>query len=666
MSAAVVVAAAVVAESVVAASTQLGSFNESGTITNFERKGFTPEKCIGEIAANSMDAMFYAVHRDNRPLPRVHNPKIEFRVTAKYIDIVDNGYGMTLERVRNMLDLNRENHGNHKALGVSGFGFKPATYILSGKQEIHVYTKVLGGESLRVTIPWDQITTTGKYTNMSSCQPAPFPEEYLAMEMGTVLRFPYSPFLETKIHANFMDKSVPNLDRMSVIFGKFHVEISYKNAIKNPHKNHILNMYDYFGGKPLDYYTGKIYEDIIHQYKNNNGEYLFLWENVLDGKKYHIPKSGKGYSKGAKPYTSNMIGWDHYIGEYLVRTGMRIKPEYFDIQNPRIPTSHERWFSDYDTEHIGDDFDIMAKLKVSRNEQMIGCTEWANAKTTSARGSVKGMHTTFHTNCHLSYNPISSANNIQDITMGIQENKNQYTGEAIPVNMRRLVEEIRNKTATIIWSYFEELVGDNEHDDDSCDGNDSSSASDDGNDTAFSDDTGGALSSPDDNRHGRVDDTPSSVVPSSSDNGQSDIVGDHTSSSVYVVASTTASESAAPSSLVHSSITDDDIDESMFTNVPVIDHTRILIPREIGVKMLHKLMPYAEVVSETIVEILCKINGKEGDKIMKETFEIMRNIAPQMLIVSLQHLYENIYSSNENVKCGTTLYVLYTRYIMKK
>ena len=666
MSAAVVVAAAVVAESVVAASTQLGSFNESGTITNFERKGFTPEKCIGEIAANSMDAMFYAVHRDNRPLPRVHNPKIEFRVTAKYIDIVDNGYGMTLERVRNMLDLNRENHGNHKALGVSGFGFKPATYILSGKQEIHVYTKVLGGESLRVTIPWDQITTTGKYTNMSSCQPAPFPEEYLAMEMGTVLRFPYSPFLETKIHANFMDKSVPNLDRMSVIFGKFHVEISYKNAIKNPHKNHILNMYDYFGGKPLDYYTGKIYEDIIHQYKNNNGEYLFLWENVLDGKKYHIPKSGRGYGKRAKLYTSNMNGWGHYIGEYLVRTGMRIKPEYFDIQNPRIPTSHERWFSDYDTEHIGDDFDIMAKLKVSRNEQMIGCTEWANAKTTSARGSVKGMHTTFHTNCHLSYNPISSANNIQDITMGIQENKNQYTGEAIPVNMRRLVEEIRNKTATIIWSYFEELVGDNDHDDDSCDGNDSSSASDDGNDTAFSDDTGGALSSPDDNRHGRVDDTPSSVVPSSSDNGQSDIVGDHTSSSVYVVASTTASESAAPSSLVHSSITDDDIDESMFTNVPVIDHNRILIPREIGVKMLHKLMPYAEVVSETIVEILCKINGKEGDKIMKETFEIMRNIAPQMLIVSLQHLYENIYSSNENVKCGTTLYVLYTRYIMKK
>lgn len=667
---AVVVAATVVAAAVVAASTQLGSFNESGTITNFERKGFTPEKCIGEIAANSMDAMFYAVDRDNRPLPRVQNPKIEFRVTAEYIDIVDNGYGMTLERVRNMLDLNRENHGNHKALGVSGFGFKPATYILSGKQEIHVYTKVLGGESLRVTIPWDQITATGKYTNMSSCQPAPFPEEYTAMEMGTVLRFPYSSFLETKIHANFMDKSVPNLDRMSVIFGKFHVEISYKNAIKNPHKNHVLNMYDYFGGNPLDYYTGKIYEDIIHQYKNNNGEYLFLWENVVDGKIYHIPKSGKGYSKGAKPYTSNMIGWDHYIGEYLVRTGMRIKPEYFDIQNPRIPTSHERWFSEYDTEHIGDDFDIMAKLKVGRNEQMIGCTEWANAKTTSARGSVRGMHTTFHTNCHLSYNPISSANNIQDITMGIQENKNQYTGEAIPVNMRRLVEEIRNKTADIIWSYFEELVGDNNDDDDSIDDDDSSSAS--------SDDTGGGLSSPDDNGHGGVDDTPSStasaasvvpssaastaasVVPSSAapfstDNGQSETVG----------GGNIASTSVAPASSA-ASTSDDDIDESMFTNVPVIDHTRILIPREVGVKMLRKLMPYAEEVYEAIIEILCKINDKEGDKILKETFKIMCMGHPERLIITLQHLYEHKYSENENVKCGTTLFVLYNRYIMKK
>ena len=63
-----------------------------------------------------------------------------------------------------------------------------------------------------------------------------------------------------------------------------------------------------------------------------------------------------------------------------------------------------------------------------------------------ARGNVKGMHNTFHTNCYLSYAPTSTSDNIQDITIGIQENKNQYNGDAIPLNLRRLVEEIRNQT----------------------------------------------------------------------------------------------------------------------------------------------------------------------------------------------------------------------------
>ena len=673
-----------------AASTQLGSFNERGIIKNFERKGFTPGKCLCELVANSLDAMFYAVNGDNRPLPRVQSPKIEFRVTAEYIDIVDNGYGMTLERVRNMLDLNRENHGNHKALGVSGFGFKPSTMILSEKNEIYVYTKVLDGESLRVTIPWDQIYASGKYIGMSYCESAPFPEEYIAMEMGTILRFPYLPSLENIIHANFMDKSVAVLDRMAVIFGHFQVEISYKNAIKNPHKNHVLNMYDYFGGNSLDYYTGKIYEDIIHQYKNNNGEYLFLWENSVD-KTYYIPKSGKGFSKDAKPYTSNMAGWE-LVGEYLVQTGMRVKPEYFDIHNPRMPSQQARFMSEYDKRLIGDidvddsgnnnnkknkkntakgdQFDFMAKCKFARTKQLIGCFEWANSKTASARSGVRGTHDGFHTNCYLSYNPNSSSDNIQDITMGIQENKNQYTGEAIPLNMKRLVETIRNKTADIIWEYFEELVGDDKPEPDSSlndlygDVDDDASS-----DVASTDEVDSDVGIISSSTASDDDNSVSSEAPSSSENAASVVPSSAAPSSSENAASVVPSSATSVASVVPSSAastSDDDIDESMFTNVPVIDHTRILIPREVGVKMLRKLMPYAEAVSETIIEILCKINGKEGDKIMKETFEIMRRNAPQMLIVSLQHLYENMYSANENVKCGTTLFVLYTRYIMKK
>jgi hypothetical protein len=692
-----------------AASTQLGSFNERGIIKNFERKGFTPGKCLCELVANSLDAMFYAVDRDNRPLPRVQNPKIEFRVTAEYIDIVDNGYGMTLERVRNMLDLNRENHGNHKALGVSGFGFKPATMILSEKSEIYVYTKVLDGESLRVTIPWDQIYASGKYIDMSSCEPALFPEEYTAMEMGTILRFPYLPSLENIIHANFMDKSVAVLDRMAVIFGHFQVDIIYSNNIKYPNRPIVLEKYNYFSGNPsTDFYTGQIYEDLIHQYKNNTGEQLFLWENSVDDKTYYIPKSGKGFSKDAKPYTSNMAGWE-LVGEYLVQTGMRVKPEYFDIHNPRIPSQQARFMSEYDKRLIGDidvddsgnnnnkknkkntakgdQFDFMAKCKFARTKQLIGCFEWANSKTASARSGVRGTHDGFHTNCYLSYNPNSSSDNIQDITMGIQENKNQYTGEAIPLNMKRLVETIRNKTADIIWEYFEELVGDDKPEPDSSlndlygdvdDDASSDVASTDEVDSdvgiisssTASDDDNSVSSEAPSSSASEASVVPSNVVPSSS---TATTHSDDNTASSKSAASTSVSASATPSSsesaaasVVPSSTSDDDIDESMFTNVPVIDHTRILIPRELGVKMLRKLMPYAEEVYEAIIEILCKINDKEGDKILKETFKIMCMGHPERLIITLQHLYEHKYSENENVKCGTTLFVLYNRYIMKK
>jgi hypothetical protein len=692
-----------------AASTQLGSFNERGIIKNFERKGFTPGKCLCELVANSLDAMFYAVDRDNRPLPRVQNPKIEFRVTAEYIDIVDNGYGMTLERVRNMLDLNRENHGNHKALGVSGFGFKPATMILSEKSEIYVYTKVLDGESLRVTIPWDQIYASGKYIDMSSCEPALFPEEYTAMEMGTILRFPYLPSLENIIHANFMDKSVAVLDRMAVIFGHFQVDIIYSNNIKYPNRPIVLEKYNYFSGNPsTDFYTGQIYEDLIHQYKNNTGEQLFLWENSVDDKTYYIPKSGKGFSKDAKPYTSNMAGWE-LVGEYLVQTGMRVKPEYFDIHNPRIPSQQARFMSEYDKRLIGDidvddsgnnnnkknkkntakgdQFDFMAKCKFARTKQLIGCFEWANSKTASARSGVRGTHDGFHTNCYLSYNPNSSSDNIQDITMGIQENKNQYTGEAIPLNMKRLVETIRNKTADIIWEYFEELVGDDKPEPDSSlndlygDVDDDASSdvasidevdSDVGiiSSSTASDDDNSVSSEAPSSSASEASVVPSNVVPSSS---TATTHSDDNTASSKSAASTSVSASATPSSsesaaasVVPSSTSDDDIDESMFTNVPVIDHTRILIPRELGVKMLRKLMPYAEEVYEAIIEILCKINDKEGDKILKETFKIMCMGHPERLIITLQHLYEHKYSENENVKCGTTLFVLYNRYIMKK
>jgi hypothetical protein len=108
---------------------------------------------------------------------------------------------------------------------------------------------------------------------------------------------------------------------------------------------------------------------------------------------------------------------------------------------------------------------------------------------------------------------------------------------------------------------------------------------------------------------------------------------------------------------------DSDLDDF---DIPVNPHRRILVSRKKALKMLIRLEPYAKDISETLVEMLCKINGKEGDKIMTETFAVIAHANPSLLLQTIHHLYESLYSLNEHVRCGTTLYLLYSRYIMNK
>jgi hypothetical protein len=642
-------------------SSNLGSINERGIIKGFERKGFTPEKCLSEIVANSIDA---------------GAAKIMFVITSTYIDVIDWGRGMTLENVRNMLDLHRENHGTHQALGVSGLGWKPATFILSGKQLVLVYTRAEGGNnllasgdgSLCVQVPWDQINASGKYTDMSSCYPAPFPNEYSDMNSGTIIRFPYTPILEKTIQDNFLDHNVPVMDRMSVIFGQFSVEIVCLNKNLDANREHRLKLYNYFGGSPAEYYTGKVYIDRIHQYKDAEGTLLFLWENPRDGETYYISKTTSGYSKSVKPYKSSMLGWE-FVGEYIVKTGMRKKPEYFDVNNPKVPDAHERIFSEYDISHIGDDLDIMAKCKVVRNNQLIGYFEWPNGKSTSARASVRAMHTIFHTNCQLSYAPISMSDNVQDITMCIQENKNQYNGDAIPVNLRRLVEEIRNKTADDIWNYFVALVP--------VPGPEPPVVPVPGPEPPVVPVPGPeppvvpvpgpeppvvpvpgpeppVVPVPEPVPEPPVVPVPEPVPPVVPVPGPEPPVVPVPGPEPPVVP---VPGPEPPSD------SDSDLDDF---DIPVNPHRRILVSRKKALKMLIRLEPYAKDISETLVEMLCKINGKEGDKIMTETFVVIARANPSLLLQTIHHLYESLYSLNEHVRCGTTLYLLYSRYIMNK
>jgi hypothetical protein len=57
------------------------------------------------------------------------------------------------------------------------------------------------------------------------------------------------------------------------------------------------------------------------------------------------------------------------------------------------------------------------------------------------------------------YNPLSShRDNYMDLLMGIQENKNQHNGDALPIQLLRLMRAIRDKKGRAIWRYFEAKV----------------------------------------------------------------------------------------------------------------------------------------------------------------------------------------------------------------
>jgi hypothetical protein len=60
--------------------------------------------------------------------------------------------------------------------------------------------------------------------------------------------------------------------------------------------------------------------------------------------------------------------------------------------------------------------------------------------------------------CEVRFNPVSAQDNRQDKVMGIQENKNQFDGESLPVTFSRMIFAIREQKAHDIWNYFQRTV----------------------------------------------------------------------------------------------------------------------------------------------------------------------------------------------------------------
>ena len=129
-----------------------GSINESGFVNGLNRQGFTPTKSGSEKIANLIDAF----------------AKIATFVLGPVIKLIDDGIGMTKNKLINMFDANRENHRGDKSMGVSGIGGIISNFILSKNDNgdpttVVVYTKHTDGPYLKATIPWANIYTDKRY-----------------------------------------------------------------------------------------------------------------------------------------------------------------------------------------------------------------------------------------------------------------------------------------------------------------------------------------------------------------------------------------------------------------------------------------------------------------------------------------------------------------------
>ena len=143
------------------------------------------------------------------------------------------------------------------------------------------------------------------------------------------------------------------------------------------------------------------------------------------------------------------------VGEFLAKTGCRLDSHIFDHDAP-APLNCNGHVHPYEKEHLGtgvsDEF--MGSSALVRNNQLIGTIPPADIKISSARGSSDGWFNSMLVKQDLEYNPISDQDNRQDIAMGIQENKNQFDGKAIPLTLTRILREIKVEKANTIRNYF--------------------------------------------------------------------------------------------------------------------------------------------------------------------------------------------------------------------
>lgn len=446
------------------ASLTVGSFNQQGIINSFDRQGFTLDKAGSELIANSYDA---------------HATNIIFTISKDYIYIHDDGRGMVEKgkkhSVEHMMDIYRENHTEDKSMGTSGVGAKPSLWQLSkdtassGPRNMMMFTRAYEDESqlLRVHIPFEDIKRTGIYIGSIQISNANKEEinefeqarkEYgLSCESGTSFVFPYSEKFHTLLENQFGKQDTSSFQtQWRVIFGMTKLNIQFHDKTRNS-PIRTLELYNYNGGKKQDYYRKDVY--LIHKF----GE-RFVCENPKDASKFVEFKS----KTNTCSTTVDIVDVDPRAIDasdtFEFVCSMRMDTEnIFNYEKPKMPNSSSQFIHSFDKEYFnkkmkgntdGLDNEFTSYYAMYRNNQRIVSIKPERA-TNNSRGNWESYFKIEHVRCSIVFETTSSQENRKDILFGIQQNKNQHSGE-LPKQLIRLLQYLHDNTFNHIKKDFEE------------------------------------------------------------------------------------------------------------------------------------------------------------------------------------------------------------------
>ena len=432
-----------------------GSIDERGYVFGMDRKGFNGNRSLSEIIGNCLDAK-----------------ATEINVITRESDVLitDNGKGMDVENHQGLWDAQKENHKGEETTGVSGFGAKPATKVLSQNKEVTFYSKKDGCEYCKSYAPWHEIISKGQYTGMVNISVMDDEEkkefrELLGEGTGTIIKFPKSSFLKDVITTQFMNpKMIPESNqRLDCIYSKFiHCSI-YFTDIEEGIKKKKLEMYNYFGAPDHDYY--QTMKTTIHIFKDSKNDIVFARLNGTTYDCYEYTGEGRGKGYRIKPFSPRAA---LQVGTLVIDSSMRKDNKWFDPNGFIVPGaaaglhSYDEGFFTHDSENVKAD---LFYPHIMRNDQYIG-NLYPLPRLKASNGRANGLSCL--NNClirtEISYVTCSDQDNIMDETIGIQENKNQLNTHQISETLKRLVEDNITDLGKEIWKTLNSKVSTNEQD----------------------------------------------------------------------------------------------------------------------------------------------------------------------------------------------------------